>query len=103
MTTKTSRRSRARTKIPTPAKEATGKSKGPGDANRGDIRSRPAADPGNVAAAQSPAPADASGRTFYDPEPPPSLVPPEVQAEIDRLIRENRALRAAMRALLGEE
>lgn len=43
------------------------------------------------------------GGNDWPEEPPPSLIPPEVQAELDRFIRENRALKAAMRALLGEE
>lgn len=36
-------------------------------------------------------------------EPPPSLIPPEVQEEIDRLRRFNRALSGALRAFLDEE
>jgi hypothetical protein len=36
-------------------------------------------------------------------EPPPSLIPPDVQAELDRLIRVNRSLRAALRSLIEEE
>lgn len=51
----------------------------------------------------APAPADTSGRTHFEPEPPPSLIPPDVQDEIDRLIRVNRQLRAALRSLLEDE
>jgi hypothetical protein len=36
-------------------------------------------------------------------EPPPSLIPPEVQAELDRLKMVNRALRGALRSFLEEE
>lgn len=35
--------------------------------------------------------------------PPPSLVPPDIQREIDKLITVNRALRGALRELLKDE
>jgi len=67
------------------------------------VKTKGAAGRTPAAAVHSQNPAAPADTSALADEPPPALVPPEVQAEIDRLIRVNRALRAALRELLKEE
>jgi hypothetical protein len=92
------KRSRARKGTATRTESATAKSKGAAGGTPKANGHEP--DATRLRTGTPAAPADTSA---LPDEPPPSLIPPDVQAELDKLIRVNRQLRAALRSLLEDE